>query len=249
MPEALGWGLIALVPGPLAPPQRARHKTASARGSLGLCTAWSQPSACVGTPAAQDHGAGSHRGLALAFANQHLAVVVPSLQRSFGPNPCRFVPAGFRSHGGRLSGSLSGFQFLGTRSGTGRRRPLSPVRRDLHPLLLQPCPTALSPRTQKDAPLSARPSGSARGRLCLLAGQGARAWLLGGRQEGWASLPQQAVWPCLWAADPGPTLPVAAQSPSLAWPGRGGVHPHFTDENTEAAAGSGHTQPRVPARF
>ena len=77
-----GWGLC---PGVWPPrtPQRAGHTTGSVHGGP-ACR-------CMGTPAAQDHmSRGGQEPRGLAFTAGALAVVVLSLQRSFGPNPCRF---------------------------------------------------------------------------------------------------------------------------------------------------------------
>lgn len=237
MPEALGWGAYVLVPGPLAPRRGPGIKRAPRAG------VWSvhrlvQPSACVGTPAAQDHvSRGSQGPCGLAFTTSTPAVVVPSLQRSFGPNPCRFCSSWLSEPRGQIKW-LSLWLSVSREPGLGQAdgRFPEPLSGDLHPLLLQPCPTALSPRTQKDAPSLSKAQWERQGRPASRLDRG-QDCLAHGRVAG-ITAPAGRLAPACGPQTPGPTLPVAAQSPSLAWPGRGGVHPHFTDENTEAGAGT-----------
>lgn len=203
MPEAPGWGAYVLVPGPLAPHRGPGIQRAPRSG------VWSvhrlvQPSACVGTPAAQDHVSRGSQGL----AGSHLQ---PAL-RPWWCRPCRgvldqihagSVPAGFRSHRGRLSGSLSGFQFLGNQVWDRQMAgSLSPHQATFTPCCSSRAPLPSHPGHRRTRPLSARPSGSARASLPP-SWTGARtAW----RTAEWlAPLPQQAVWPLpVGCRPPGP---------------------------------------------
>lgn len=237
MPEVLGWGAYVLASGPLMPRRGPGVRRALCTGVWPVCRL-AQPSACMWTPAAQDHVSRGGGGLAGSRLQ-------PALRQRWC-HPCRgvldqvradSVPAGVRSHGGRLSGSLSGFRFLGNQvwdrqtagSLSPRQAPFTPCCSSRAP----PCP--LTQDTEGRARSQQGPVG-APGPPCLPGRTGPGT---ARRTAEWLALLLQAVWPLpVGHRPPGPALPVPAQPPTLAWPGRGVVYPHFTDENTEAGAGT-----------
>lgn len=108
----------------------------------------------------------------------------------------------FRATGGRLSGSLSGFRFLGNQVWDRQTAgSLSACHAPLTPCCSSRAPLALSPRTQKDAPVLGKAQWEHRGRP---------------RLPGWTS------GACLWAADPRGPPCRCLQSHSLS-PGLGDV--------------------------
>lgn len=158
------------------------------------------------------------------------------------------VPAGFRSHGGRLSGSLSGFQFLGNQVWDRQTAgSLSPCQATFTPCCSSRAPLPSHPGHRRTRPLSARPSGSARAALPP-GWTGARtAW----RTAEWlASLPQQAVWPLpVGRRPPGPPCRWL-HSPRLS-PGLGEAVfiPTSQMKTPRPERGRDTPQPRVLARF
>lgn len=189
----LASGLLVPLRGPGTP--RAPHM-----GVWPVCCL-AQPSGCVGTPAAQDHvSRGGQEPRGLAFTVGALAVVVPSLQRSFGPNPCRFCSSWLSEPRGQIKW-LSLWLSVSREPGLGQADSGLPERlsRALHPLLLQPCPPG--PLTQ-----------DTEGRTCSRQGPvGAPGPPLPPRLDVWR-LP-------VGRRPPGPALPVPAQPLTLAWPG------------------------------
>lgn len=218
MPEVLGWGAYVLASGPLMPRRGPGVRRA-------LCTGvWpvrrlAQPSACMGTPAAQDHVSRGSGGLAGSRLQ-------PALRQRWC-HPCRgvldqvradSVPAGVRSHGGRLSGSLSGFRFLGNQVWDRQTAgSLSPRQAPFTPCCSSRAPLALSPRTQKDAPALSKAQWEHQGRPASPAGRGPGP--PGAQRSGWHCC-SRLSGPCLWATDPRGLPCQCLHSPPLS-PGLG----------------------------
>lgn len=248
--SARSTGVGGLCPGawPARTPQRAGHTTGSAL--RGLVCAPPGPAVRVrGDPCCPGpREPGEPGACGLTFTASTPAVVVPSLQRSFGPNPCRFCSSWLSEPQGQIKW-LSLWLSVSREPGLGQADGgfPEPPSGDLHPLLLQPCPTALSPRTQKDAPSLSKAQWERQGLPASQLDRG-QDCLAHGRVAGTAA-PAGRLAPARGLQTPGPTLLVPARSPLS--PGLGGAVfiPTSQMKTPRLQRGRDAPQPRVPARF
>ena len=198
MLEARGLGLMSWRLTSSYPSEGRAHHGLCARGS-GLCAAWlSQVHGDPCCPGPREPGQpGASRARVYSRRPGSSGAV---LAEEFWTKSMQILfQLAFRATGVRLSGSLSGFRFLGNQ--VWDRQTASPERlsRALYPLLLQPCPPG--PVTQ-----------DTEGRTCSRQGP------VG--EPGPPMPPRLDIWRLpVGRRPPGPALPVPAEPLTLAWPG------------------------------